>query len=107
MTARILVLAVAFSACAGGTTSDVGRVQATLRASSGGSGSVMNAPNLGESEIIVTIDKVTAHSTEAGWVKLSGSEVTVDILKLAQLGTALGFANIPAGKITQLCLYVK
>ena len=62
---------------------------------------------LGVKEIIVTIDKVTAHSASAGWVKLSGAETQIDVLKLAQYAQQLGFANVPAGKITQLRLYVK
>jgi hypothetical protein len=40
-------------------------------------------------------------------VKLSGQETTVDILRLAQSAQSLGFSNIPAGKVTQLRLYVK
>jgi hypothetical protein len=63
--------------------------------------------NLGVTQIIVTVSKVTAHSTTAGWVTLSSTEVTVDILKLAQFAQPLGFANMPAGHITQVRLYVK
>lgn len=112
MTNRILhiCLMVALSSCAGGADS-VGRVQATLLSSSvptgGSGGTVMIAPHLGVKEIIVSIDKVTAHSSSAGWVTLSGDDVTVDILRLGQYGQQLGFANIPAGKVTQLRLYVK
>src|SRR4051794_26775236 len=58
--------------------------------------------SLGVTEIIVTIDKVTAHSTSAGWVTLANTTTTVDILKLAQYAQPLGFANLPAGKITQV-----
>ncbi|MBK7857155.1 MAG: DUF4382 domain-containing protein [Archangiaceae bacterium] len=94
----------AVSACAGSepvASSSLGRVQAELNSNTAG------VKPLGVKEIIVTIDKVTAHSTSAGWVALSGTDVTVDILKLAQYAQQLGFANVPAGKITQLRLYVK
>jgi hypothetical protein len=101
---RFLVIAVAVSACAGSDVGpSVGQVQASLTGSPGNGG----GQSLGVKEIIVTIDKVTAHSTSAGWVTLTGSTTTVDILKLAQYAQQLGFANMPAGKVTQLRLYVK
>src|SRR6185369_9522254 len=36
-----------------------------------------------------------------------GAETQIDVLKLSQYAQQLGFANVPAGKITQLRLYVK
>lgn len=105
MTKRILLLAVAISACAGPDGSDVGRVQASLTSTSAGPMSI--GPQLGVKEINVTIEKVTAHSSTAGWVQLSSNEVKIDVLKLAQYAQPLGFQNVPAGKITQLRLYVK
>ena len=103
---RIVVFAVAISACAASPDgADVGRVQASLMSTSG---SPMNlGPQLGVKEIVVTIEKVTAHSSTAGWVQLSSNEVKIDVLKLAQYAQPLGFQNIPAGKVTQLRLYVK
>jgi hypothetical protein len=58
-------------------------------------------------EIIVTIDKTTTHSNTAGWVGLSKTNVKIDLLKLAQFAEPLGLTRLPAGKITQLRLYVK
>ena len=106
MTTRLLLLAVAVSACAGGGDgSDVGRVQASLLSSSGAPMSL--GAQLGVKEVVVTIEKVTAHSSTAGWVQISSNEVKVDVLKLADYAQPLGFQNVPAGKITQLRLYVK
>ena len=61
-------------------------------------GNAGGVSNLGVTQIIVTVDKVTAHSTSAGWVTLSTQGVTVDILKLAQYAQPLGFANMPANE---------
>ena len=105
MMSRFLILAVAVSACAGSEDpgADVGRISASLSAT----GAQGMGTQLGVREIIVTIDKVTAHSNTAGWVNLSSSEVRVDILKLADSAVALGFQNVPAGRVSQLRLYVK
>lgn len=107
MNRRSLIFAVAISACAGSELSDVGRVEASLTAAPGSASPGVGAGNsLGVKEIIVTIDKVTAHSTTAGWVTIADTDVKVDILKLQQSAQSLGFSNVPAGKITQLRLYV-
>lgn len=109
----LLVLA----ACAGGSPPDAtsslpsgtGRVEASLVSSTSGvvqmQGTSPGKP-LKVKEIIVTVAKVTAHSSSAGWVTLSSQETTVDILQLAKFTQPLGFANMPAGKVTQVRLYV-
>jgi hypothetical protein len=92
-----------------------GRVESSLITTPGGGGATLHVQamgpgthgSLGVTQIIVTIDKVTAHSSSAGWVTLSSTQTTVDILKLADYAQPLGFANMPAGKITQVRLYVK
>lgn len=64
------------------------------------------APELkGAKEINVTIDRVTAHSAEGGWVEIFSGKVTVDLLSLKTQGMFLGFQDLPPGKITQLRLY--
>jgi hypothetical protein len=110
-------LAVLISAgCAGPKESEsplpsgLGRVEASLTSSTQGNGG-MQIQSTGPmkakvKEIIVTVAKVTAHSTSAGWTTLSNKEITVDILKLAQFAQPLGFANMPAGKVTQVRLYL-
>lgn len=90
--------------------SGVGRVSAELTTINATGGMQVQSTSPGSkpkvNEIIVTVAKVTAHSSTAGWVTVSNTQVTVDILKLAQYSAALGFANIPAGKVTQVRLYL-
>ncbi len=57
------------------------------------------------SEVIVDVDRVTAHAA-GGWVTVSETPVTVDILRLGDSAVALGFGDLPAGKITQIRLHV-
>jgi hypothetical protein len=117
---RLLIASLFAVSCAGDQgpmAPGTGRVESSLTGTvSGGSvvhapmmGGGSGAPNkpLGVTQIIVTVAKVTAHSNSAGWVTLSSTETTVDILKLADYAQPLGFANMPAGKITQVRLYVK
>lgn len=69
---------------------------------------LVDAPNTAVKEIWVTISKVTAHSAQAGWVTLfTGPSVKVDLLKLQSSVMQLGWANMPAGKVTQVRLYVE
>lgn len=69
---------------------------------------LVDAPNNDVNEIVVTITKVTAHVAGAGgWLELGHTRGTIDLLRL-QAGTfaQLGVAQMPAGRITQLRLYV-
>ncbi|MHB8874459.1 MAG: DUF4382 domain-containing protein [Myxococcaceae bacterium] len=67
---------------------------------------LVDAPNPQVKEINVTISKVTAHSSSAGWVAIySGAPITVDLLKLKTHALQLGFANLPAGRVTQIRLH--
>lgn len=69
---------------------------------------LVDAPNRQVKEINVTIKRVTAHSSEAGWVEVfKNGPVTVDLLTLKTRVMDLGFANLPAGKITQIRLYLE
>jgi Domain of unknown function (DUF4382) len=65
-----------------------------------------DAPAPAVKEIVVTIDKVTAHSEQEGWVTVASGVGTLDLLQLKDKSVALGFANLPAGKVTQVRLYL-
>ncbi len=68
---------------------------------------LVDAPTHQAKEINVTIEKVTAHSSTAGWVTVfDQGPVTVDLLTLQTRVMQLGFANLPPGKITQIRLYL-
>jgi hypothetical protein len=56
-------------------------------------------------EIIVEVDRVTAHAA-GGWVTVSETPVIVDILRLGESAVALGFDDLPAGRINQIRLHV-
>lgn len=71
------------------------------RGNGGGKGSVRDL-----SEIIVEVDRVTAHAAGGGWVTVSETPVTVDILRLSEFAVELGFGDLPAGKVTQIRLHV-
>ena len=67
------------------------------------------APNV--DELWVRITSVTAHSTTSGWVTLYTHDpkdppFDVDLLSLQSTSIPLGFANLPAGTITQIRLVV-
>jgi uncharacterized membrane protein YgcG len=68
---------------------------------------LVDAPLPQVKEIVVSIDKVTAHASGQGWVTISNDDVTVDLLRLQHHATSLGFANLPAGKVTQIRLYLQ
>src|SRR4051812_8427388 len=89
--AASLLLGCASGSDPGGPLSPgTGRVETSLVSStpSGAGGMQLQTMGPGQKpkvkEIIVTIAKVTAHSTSAGWQTLSTTQVTVDVLKLAQ-----------------------
>jgi hypothetical protein len=67
---------------------------------------MVDAPAPHVTEIIVTVSKVTAHSSTAGWVNVMNGPLTVDLLKLQTHAIALGFTTLPPGKVTQIRLYV-
>jgi hypothetical protein len=68
---------------------------------------LVDAPSDDVKEIVVTINRVTAHVVGGGgWVDLANQTATVDLLTL-QGGTfaQLGVISMPAGKVTELRLY--
>jgi hypothetical protein len=94
------------------TAPGYGRLAVGLSASqaNGGGGGGSNGASrnnvLDLSELIVEVDRVTAHVAGGGWITLSEAPTTVDILRLQDSAVALGFADLPEGKITQIRLHV-
>jgi hypothetical protein len=69
---------------------------------------LVDAPNPAVDQIVVKVTKVTAHSTSGGWMTVGPvtSPTTVDLLQLQSSFEALGLVKLPAGKVTQVRLYV-
>src|SRR5215470_7239329 len=68
---------------------------------------LIDAPSRDVTSIVVTIDHVDAHTTAGGWQTLVSTPQTLDLLTLRG-GTfaTLGIGTLPAGKLTQLRLFV-
>jgi hypothetical protein len=96
-TASIIFLAGVLAACSN-SSSGPGQLAVNL----------VDAPNPAVDQIVVNVTKVTAHSTSGGWITVGPltTPTTVDLLKLQTSFAALGLARLPAGKITQMRLYV-
>jgi Domain of unknown function (DUF4382) len=66
----------------------------------------------GATQIFVTIDEVTVHSTAGGWAPIFQADATtpplrVDLLKLTDSAIDLGFLDLPKGTtVTQIRLHV-
>ena len=69
---------------------------------------LVDAPNPAVDQIVVSVTKVTAHSTTGGWVTVGPmvSPTTVNLLDLQTSALALGLVSLPAGKITQVRLFI-
>ncbi len=67
---------------------------------------LVDAPVAGVSQIWVNVERVTAHSTSAGWVTLSTTPFSVDLLTLQQQAAAIGFAHLLPGTVTEVRLVV-
>jgi hypothetical protein len=52
--------------------------------------------------IFVTIESVTAHSEEAGWVTIFNGPLTVDLLTLKDTSMKLGKVKLPAGTVSEV-----
>ncbi|HEY3585716.1 MAG TPA: DUF4382 domain-containing protein, partial [Myxococcaceae bacterium] len=63
-----------------------------------------DAPSPDVKSIVVTIDSVTAHSDEAGWVTVAQGPITVDLLTLQDVSTKLGEVSLPAGTVSEVRL---
>ena len=61
-----------------------------------------DAPSDSVKSIFVTIDSVTAHSDQAGWVNVFQGPLTVDLLTLQGTSMKLGQVTLPAGTVSQV-----
>lgn len=68
--------------------------------------SMVDAPPLGVDQIVVNVTKVTAHSSADGWVTVSDTPFTVDLLTLQTTPLPIGVVKLAGARITQLRLYV-
>lgn len=106
MRARLMAMMFALAGCGGGegtfdpstwTGGMTGRMEVRL----------VDAPDPQVKEIWVTILHVDAHVAGAGWKTIASQRATIDLLKLQGGNFALlGVTQLPAGKLTQLRLYV-
>jgi uncharacterized membrane protein YgcG len=68
---------------------------------------LVDAPATDVNEIWVTILHVDAHVAGAGWKTIASQRATVDLLKLQNgMFALLGVTQLPAGKLSQIRLYV-
>ena len=63
---------------------------------------LVDAPTDSVKSIFVTIDSVTAHSDQAGWVNVFQGPLTVDLLTLKETSMKLGQVTLPAGTVSQV-----
>ncbi len=63
-----------------------------------------DAPSPDVKGIVVTIDTVTAHSEQAGWVTVAHGPITVDLLTLQDVSMKLGEISLPAGTVDEIRL---
>jgi Domain of unknown function (DUF4382) len=63
---------------------------------------LVDAPTDSVKSIFVTIDSVTAHSDEAGWVNVFQGPLTVDLLTLKETSMQLGQVTLPAGTVSEV-----
>ena len=77
-------------------------------ASSSGNGTLVvalaDAPSPDVKGIVVTVDSVTAHSDQAGWVTVAQGPITVDLLTLQDVAMKLGEVSLPAGTVSEVRL---
>jgi len=81
---------------------------AACGASSSGNGTLavalVDAPSPDVKGIVVTVDSVTAHSDQAGWVTVAQGPITVDLLLLQDVAMKLGEISLPAGTVSEIRL---
>ncbi len=86
--------ALAMTGCGAGSSSGNGTLAIEL----------VDAPSPDVKGIVVTIDTVTAHSEQAGWVTVAHGPITVDLLTLQDVALKLGEVSLPAGQVTEVRL---
>jgi len=81
---------------------------AACGASTSGNGTLVvaltDAPSPDVKGIVVTIETVTAHSDQAGWVTVAHGPKTVDLLTLQDVSMELGEVSLPAGTVDEIRL---
>jgi uncharacterized membrane protein YgcG len=90
----LLAAAVMALAACGASTSGNGTLAVALT----------DAPSPDVKGIVVTIDTVTAHSDQAGWVTVAHGPITVDLLTLQDVSMKLGEISLPAGTVSEVRL---
>ncbi|HZW88201.1 MAG TPA: DUF4382 domain-containing protein [Myxococcaceae bacterium] len=63
-----------------------------------------DAPSPDVKGIVVTVETVTAHSEQAGWVTVVHQPITVDLLQLQDVSMKLGEVSLPAGTVNEIRL---
>ena len=89
---RPLVAAVLLGLGCGSGTSGTGTLAVMLT----------DAPSDSVKSIFVTIDSVTAHSDQVGWVNVFQGPLTVDLLTLQSTSMKLGQVTLPGGTVSQV-----
>ena len=83
-------------------------VAAGCGSDTGGTGTLVvqlvDAPSPDVKGIVVTIDTVTAHSDQGGWVTVAHGPITVDLLTLQDVAMQLGEVTLPAGTVSEIRL---
>ena len=90
----ISAAAMALAACGASTSGGNGTLAVALT----------DAPSPDVKGIVVTIDSVTAHSDQAGWVTVAQGPITVDLLTLQDVSMKLGEISLPAGTVSEVRL---
>ena len=86
--------AMALAACGASTSGGNGMLAVALT----------DAPSPDVKGIVVTVDSVTAHSDQAGWVTVAQGPFTVDLLTLQDVSMKLGEISLPAGTVSEVRL---
>ncbi len=66
---------------------------------------LMGTPPSEITQMVVTVDRMLAHTARGGWLTLMSEPTTLDLLAPAAQARMLAVAHLPSGPITQLRLY--
>jgi len=84
----------ALAACGASTSGSNGALAVALT----------DAPSPDVKSIVVTIDSVTAHSDQSGWVTVAHGPIQVDLLSLKDVSMKLGEVSLPPGTVSEVRL---
>jgi hypothetical protein len=65
---------------------------------------LVDAPSPDVKGIFVTVETVTVHSEQAGWVTVAHGPISVDLLTLQDVALKLGEVTLPAGTVSEVRL---